>query len=476
MQIKLAEAEEKKAEAAVIAADVAANKAIVEEETNKANAIATEAAGVAANAQAIKDDAERDLAAALPAVEAAMAALNTLNKKDLGECKTMQKPPAGVDDVFAAVVVLLAGVNKNVVCSKGGKVADANKTWDAAKKQLLGDIAGFLQSLMDYKAGVDGGTVPEGNFKDVRPYLEMPHFTPDIIKTKNAAAAGLVSWVINIVGYRDIVVTVEPKKAKAAAAKAETDEAMAKKAAAEEQVATLTAQLNILMAKFAEAEATKAAAEATVERGKAKADLANRLTNALADENVRWAAAIEQLTAEQEMLIGDVLLASSFISYIGPFTKKYRDSLMNETWMPFMETAAAGGTRIPMSAKPDPLAVLTTEAQVAVWNGEGLPDDKVSVENGCIVTATARWPLLIDPQLQGITWVRQKEAPNDLLVVRLEQKDMIRKLKMAIEKGTPVLIENMGERIDAVLGPVISRSLTKKGNRMSLKLGDDEGG
>jgi len=32
-----------------------------------------------------------------------MAALNTLDKKDLGEAKTMSKPPAGVDDVFAAM-------------------------------------------------------------------------------------------------------------------------------------------------------------------------------------------------------------------------------------------------------------------------------------------------------------------------------------------------------------------------------------
>jgi dynein heavy chain len=87
LKVKLVEAEAKKAEAAVIAADVAANKAIVEEETAKATAIANEAAEVAARASAIKADAERDLEAALPAVEAAMAALNTLNKKDLGECE-----------------------------------------------------------------------------------------------------------------------------------------------------------------------------------------------------------------------------------------------------------------------------------------------------------------------------------------------------------------------------------------------------
>jgi dynein heavy chain len=77
---------------------------------------------------------EEDLAKAIPAVEAAMAALNTLNAKDLGECKTMQKAPQGVDDVFAATMVLLAGVNKNVQITKAGKVKE--KTWDACKRQV----------------------------------------------------------------------------------------------------------------------------------------------------------------------------------------------------------------------------------------------------------------------------------------------------------------------------------------------------
>ena len=173
------------------------------------------------------------------------------------------------------------------------------------------------------------------------------------------------------------------------------------------------------------------------------------------------------------LLLGDVLLASAFISYIGPFTKKYRDELVNKHWVPFLETAA-GGQRIPMAAKPDPMTMLADEATIAVWSSQGLPDDKVSIENGSIVTATQRWPLLIDPQLQGITWVREKEKANGLIVVRLDQKDMLRKLEMAIERGTPVLVENMGERIDAVLSPVIARQLIKKGFRQYLKLGDKE--
>lgn len=48
----------------------------------------------------------------------------------------MGTPPKGVDDVFAATMVLLAGTSPSVVTTKAGKVKD--RSWDAAKKQLLG--------------------------------------------------------------------------------------------------------------------------------------------------------------------------------------------------------------------------------------------------------------------------------------------------------------------------------------------------
>lgn len=118
----MAEAEEARATAEIIAADVAHNQAIVSAETAKANELAHDASIVAARADAIRADAERDLALAIPAVERAMNALDSLDRKELAECKTMSTPPKGVDDVFAAVAVLLAGVHKGIVADKRGKV------------------------------------------------------------------------------------------------------------------------------------------------------------------------------------------------------------------------------------------------------------------------------------------------------------------------------------------------------------------
>ena len=98
----------------------------------------------------------------------------------------------------------------------------------------------------------------------------------------------------------------------------------------EEKLAKLTSELNA-------ANAEKQEALDTVERGQRKLDLAQRLTNALASENVRWADNIVTMEADKELLTGDVLLASAFISYVGPFTKVFRDRLMANTFTPFLK-------------------------------------------------------------------------------------------------------------------------------------------
>lgn len=46
---------------------------------------------------------------------------------------------------------------------------------------------------------------------------------------------------------------------------------------------------------------------------------------------------------------------------------------------------------------------------------------------------------------------------------------MNRGLEHAIEMGIPALIENMGERIEAILMPVIARQFTKRGNKRIIK-------
>ena len=189
--------------------------------------------------------AKIELDKAMPAVREAMAALDTLNKKELGEAKGMAKPPAGVDDVFAAVITLLAGcshfegpvglVSENIVLDKKGRVKD--KSWNAAKKQMLGDIGLFMQALTKFLDCVKQvGATPAINWSEVRPILALEHMDPEVIRGKNSAAAGLCAWAINIVKFRDINVKAEPLRVSLREAEAELAAASDKLKSVKEKV------------------------------------------------------------------------------------------------------------------------------------------------------------------------------------------------------------------------------------------------
>jgi dynein heavy chain len=64
----------------------------------------------------------------------------------------------------------------------------------------------------------------------------------------------------------------------------------------------------------------------------------------------------------------------------------------------------------------------------ATWAQEGLQTDALSVENGAIMAAASRWPLLIDPQLQGIKWIINREAPHGLQIIQQTQPRYIDKV------------------------------------------------
>ena len=127
-------------------------------------------------------DTAADLAKAEPAVKAAMAALDTLNEKDIGMCKTMGTPPPGVGEVFSSTMVLLAGISKGVPVQKNGKVKDVS--WGAAKKCLMGDIKGYIADLISVKDVVDSSSFPEVNRAQIQQYLDMETFDVDIITGK----------------------------------------------------------------------------------------------------------------------------------------------------------------------------------------------------------------------------------------------------------------------------------------------------
>ena len=454
--------------------DAEEQKAIAQVEEEKCSKIAAEV-------MAFQAVCEGEMAAAAPIIEAAEAALNSLEKKALGELKSLSSPPAKVDLVTAGVIVLLST----------GKVPK-DLSWGAAKK-MMGNVDQFLTQLLDFDK--DKTQVYACEYIEKNLFTDSD-FTVEVMQKKSSAAAGLCAWVINIVKYYRIYEVVEPKRQLLAEANEKLEVANTQLAAVRAHVAGLEAKLAELNHQFESATQEKNDAIASAEKTQRKADMATRLVNGLADENVRWTEAVKMFDQQEAQLVGDVLVASAFVSYIGAFSAKFRHQLVNECWIPDMIEK-----KVPMTEGIQPLPVLADEAQIAGWNGQGLPGDSVSVANGAIVANCKRWPLLIDPQLQGIKWLRRKhtetvqERPPDdwneeengkfepnpakaitkeMKIVQLSQNKYLNSVEMAISNGEAIMIENIREDIDAVLEPVLMRSTIKRGKSLVIKLGDKE--
>ncbi|NWI54818.1 DYH17 protein, partial [Calyptomena viridis] len=392
-----------------------------------------------------------DLAEAEVVLSAAREALNTLNKYNLTELKSFGAPPPEVVNVMAAVLILTA---------ENGKIPK-DKSWTAAKVKI-GKADTFLASLQNY----DGENIPEPCLKAFQPYRSDPGFDPEFIKSKSTAAAGLCSWCLNMVRFYEVHCEVKPKRQAVADADAELAEAQQRLSRIKDKIATLNANLATLTAQFEKATAEKIKCQQEADETNKVINLANRLVGGLESENIRWAESVKLLREQEKTLCGDVLLVSAFVSYIGYFTKKYRAELLEQHWIPFLGTQTVP---IPITPGLDPLSLLTDSADVAAWNNQGLPSDRTSTENAAILCSTQRWPLLVDAQLQGSKWIKNKYG-EELKVVRVGQRRYLDTIAQAVTEGQTLLIEDIGETVEPVLDPLLGRTTTKG----SIRIGDKE--
>lgn len=100
--------------------------------------------------------------------------------------------------------------------------------------------------------------------------------------------------------------------------------------------------------------------------------------------------------------------------------------------------------------------------KIRAWQIAGLPVDAFSVDNGIIVSNSRRWPLCIDPQGQANKWIKNMEKDFKLQIIKLSDANYTRTLENAIQFGTPVLLENVGEELDPSLQPILLKATFKQ--------------
>ena len=246
--------------------------------------------------------------------------------------------------------------------------------------------------------------------------------------------------------------------------------ANSKLAKAQSELDTVAAELAAMQIQFDSAMAHKQALQDDAEACMKKMDAANRLIGGLSGERKRWGEQSEAFADEIKRLAGDVALACAFIGYVGPFNADFRDKLQLNNFY-----GDAMSKQVPITEGLQVTSFLVDQGTVGDWTLEGLPTDELSIQNGIMVTRSQKWPLMIDPQSQGLGWIKSREEKNQLKVTNLLEKRFRNALEDSMAFGTPLLIENVEEEIDPVLDPVLNKEIQRKGRgNIIIQLSDKE--
>ncbi|GMH41668.1 hypothetical protein BSKO_09578 [Bryopsis sp. KO-2023] len=428
-------------------------KAVVDEEVKKA-----EAAAEAANA--IKVECEEALAEAIPVLEGALAALDTIKPADIKLVQSFKNPPGAIKLVMEAVCVLL-DVKPARVNDPSGSGKKIDDYWEPSKR-LLGDPQ-FVLKLKEY----DKDNVPPKIIERIRKdYTSNPDFTPANAAKASSAAEGLCKWACAMDQYDKVAKVVAPKKAALADAEGQYSEVMTALQAKQADLKEVMDKLETLEKQLDHSVKEKTRLENEVELCTKKLERAEKLIGGLGGEKVRWTESATALGDAYVKLTGDMLISAGVISYLGAFTMAFRDQVTTK-WV-----ASCKSKGIPSSPSFSLCEALGDPVKIRAWGIAGLPNDSFSVDNGIMVANARRWPLMIDPQTQANKWVKNMEKEHNLKVIKLTDGNYLRTLENAIQFGMPVLLENVGEELEPSLEPLLLKQVFKSGGANCIRLGD----
>ncbi|XP_025972035.2 dynein axonemal heavy chain 3 [Dromaius novaehollandiae] len=433
---------------------VDAKKELVSADEKEAN----EAAAVA---KAIKDECEGELAEAMPALEAALAALDTLNPSDISLVKSMQNPPGPVKLVMESICVM-KGMKPERKPDPSGSGKMLEDYWGPSRK-ILGDLK-FLESLKTY----DKDNIPPAIMKRIRErFIGHPDFQPAVIKNVSSACEGLCKWVRAMEVYDRVAKVVAPKRERLREAEGLLNIQMRKLKTKRAELKEVVDHLQALNDELESMNDRKSELENNIEICSEKLVRAEQLISGLGGEKDRWTEAARLLGIRYIDLTGDVLLSSGTVAYLGAFSVDYRLECQKQ-WQ-----VLCNEKNIPCSSDFSLSNTLGDPVKIRAWQIAGLPIDSFSIDNGLIVSNSRRWALMIDPQRQANKWVKNMEKNNRLSVIKLSDTNYVRTLENAIQLGTPVLLENIGEELDAFLEPILLKLTFKQQGVEYMRLGEN---
>lgn len=431
-----------------IAAQVVRDR--VQQEEAAAKAIAEEA-------RALKKVCDAQVDEATPVLDAAKKASSELDNGQLAVIRSTKRVTS--DSVIPHVLEALC----NMFNLKGpdkvrdpltGKLSNGDY-FTYSVKNLLNQ--NFKQRLLEFSQKMEEQATDEGMDACERKLADTENISDARVKKASEALFGLCVYMRAMVKYFHLNKQIKPLLAAAAAAAAREAAAQSELAGKMEELRVITEAVDKMRAELKSSQAKKDELTSDVELTRLKIQRAQTLMAGLGGEGDRYLLESERYALAYQNVVGDVVLSSAIVAYLGPFQNKYRAKMISK-WLTMLREKG-----IPHSANFTFERFLGDPIQIQHWRLKQLPSDSFSVDNGIIMANALRYPLLVDPQQQANMWIRNWMSPHGLVVLRPSEKDYIRRMANAVQEGRPVLLENIGEELDPVLENLLLRRITRDG-------------
>lgn len=418
-------------------------------------------------ANQLRDECQRDLDQVLPILNKAIKALDNISRDDITKIKSYPKPPKALDFVMQGVCIIL-GEDNNVKWKpkEPGSIERIQDFWEHSKKYVLNEK--LLKRIINFgKEQIKA--IPPPKILKLKHLLDDKDFDSEKIFDVSQAAGNLTEWIRACVMTFDALLVVEPKRLGLAEAEGLLQKAEAVLAEKKENLKVVLEVLAELQREYDLKRKEKEDLEFKVNKCQIQLNRAAKLISLLANELKNWAKKAAEYRAESLGITGDICLTSGIIAYMGAFPTAYREECV-DNWKKMLAEL-----KIPFSETFSLQNVLSNPINIANWtNQEKLPNDSFSIDNAIILKNSTRWPLLIDPQMQGNTWIKGMEKAKNLMVLKqsLASNELSMKLENCVSLGMPVLLENIGETIDPLFESILQNKKVKQGGSWKLKMGE----
>nr|CAD7258975.1 unnamed protein product [Timema shepardi] len=407
-----------------------------------------------------KARAEQKLEAAKPALEEAESALNTIKQAHIATVRKLGRPPHLIMRIMDCVLILFQRKLHPVI---GDTTAPCPKpSWAESLKMMASTT--FLLQLQNFPKDVINNEMVDL----LHPYFEMEDYNMDTAKRVCGDVAGLLSWTKAMSFFHSVNKEVLPLKASLTLQEARLTVAMDDLARAEHELEERENALQEVKEQYDAAVSEKQRLTDAANICLRKMTAATTLINGLGGEKIRWTQQSKEFKEQLGRLVGDVLLATGFLSYCGPYNQEFRAGLVT-SWMNILKTRD-----VPFTLELNITSMLVETATISEWTLQGLPNDELSVQNALIVTKSSSYPLMVDPQTQGKMWIKNKESSNELQITSLNHKYFRTHLEDSLSLGRPLLIEDVGEELDPVIDNVLEKNFIKSGSIEKVVVGDKE--